>query len=191
MDTTLTVVSANGASFPDLNDIVVGGASDVIVTVRCVATPVGPVEWSYGGNSSVVASGLTPFGVSQEDGVLRIYPASLLGEEAQYTCNNSAQTHTVSVQFRLGKNKKTYKLAMVYLADARVVCIDKPENNLTNLTQAAIYGSKECLTNCNIITGCCLKAVHTMTNTHMTHVASHPFLPPSLSSIHHSSFLSP
>ena len=101
MDTTLTVESADGASFPDLNDIVVGGASDVIVTVRCVATPVGPVEWSYGGNSSVVTSGLTPFGVSQEDGVLRIYPASLLGEEALYTCNSS--THTVSVQFRLGE----------------------------------------------------------------------------------------
>ena len=113
MDTTLTVESADGASFPDLNDIVVGGASDVIVTVRCVATPVGPVEWSYGGNSSAVASGLTPFGVSQEDGVLRIYPASLLGEEAQYTCRDSAQTHTVSVQFRLGKNKKICKLATV------------------------------------------------------------------------------
>ena len=104
MDTTLTVESANGASFPNLTDIVVGGASDVIVTVRCVATPAGPVEWSYGGNSSVVTSGLTPFGVSQEDGVLRIYPASLLGEEDQYTCS-SGQTHTVSVQFRLGKNK--------------------------------------------------------------------------------------
>ena len=106
MDTTLTVESVDGAPFQNLTDIVVGGASDVIVRVRCVATPAGPVEWSYGGNSSVVTSGLTPFGVSQEDGVLRIYPASLLGEEDRYTCNNSAQTHTVSVRFRLGKNKK-------------------------------------------------------------------------------------
>ena len=106
----LTVVSADGAPFPNLTDIVVGGASDVIVTVRCVATPAGPVEWSYGGNSSVVTSGLTPFGVSQEDGVLRIYPASLLGEEDQYTCS-SGQTHTVSVRFHLGKNTEGCKLA--------------------------------------------------------------------------------
>ena len=108
MDTTLTVESVDGAPFQNLTDIVVGGASDVIVAVRCVATPAGPVEWSYGGNSSVVTSGLTPFGVSQEDGVLRVYPASLLGEEDQYTCNNrdSAQMHTVSVRFRLSKNNK-------------------------------------------------------------------------------------
>ena len=105
MDTTLAVVSAAGAPFPNLTDIVVGGASDVIVTVRCVATPAGSVEWSYGGNSSVVTSGLTPFGVSQEDGVLRIYPASLLDQEDQYTCRNGTQMDTVSVQFRLGKNK--------------------------------------------------------------------------------------
>ena len=111
MDTTLTVVSAAGASFPNLTDIIVGGASDVMVTVRCVATPVGPVEWSYGGNSSVVTSGLTPFGVSQEEGVLRIYPASLLGEEDQYTCRDGAQMHTVSVQFRLGKHKEVCELA--------------------------------------------------------------------------------
>ena len=111
MDTTLTVESAAGAPFPNLTDIIVGGASDVIVTVRCVATPAGPVEWSYGGNSSVVTSGLTPFGVSQEEGLLRIYPASLLEQEDQYTCRDSAQMHTVSVQFRLGKNKEVCKLA--------------------------------------------------------------------------------
>ena len=111
MDTTLTVVSAAGAPFPNLTDIIVGGASDIIVTVRCVATPAGPVEWIYGGNSSVVTSGLTPFGVSQEDGLLRIYPASLLDDEEQYTCRDGGQMHTVSVRFRLGKNTVVCKLA--------------------------------------------------------------------------------
>jgi len=101
----LEVVTADESRspFPNPSDIVVGRASDVIVTVRCVATPVSTVMWRYTGNNSLVPMGLQPFGVSQEDGVLRIYPADLLGQVNQYTCSGE-ETAPLPVQFRLASN---------------------------------------------------------------------------------------
>ena len=99
----LQVVTADEdhSPFPNPSDIVVGIASDVIVTVMCVATPVRTVIWRYTGNTSLVPMGLQPFGASQHDGVVRVYPAALLEQVNQYTCSDEGTT-PLSVQFRLG-----------------------------------------------------------------------------------------
>ena len=104
---SLEVVSADTSRspFPNPSDIVVGGASDVIVAVRCVSTPVSTVVWTYTGNGSEVPMGLQPFGASQDNGLLRIYPAALLGQERQYTCSDEG-TSTLPVQFSLGEDDK-------------------------------------------------------------------------------------
>jgi len=99
----VVTVDESRSPFPNSSDIVVGRASDVVVTVRCVATPVRTVMWRYTGNDSLVPMGLQPFGVSQEDGVLRIYPAALLGQVNQYTCSGE-ETAPLPVQFRLGED---------------------------------------------------------------------------------------
>jgi len=99
----VVTVDESRSPFPNSSDIVVGMASDVVVTVRCVATPVRTVMWRYTGNNSLVPTGLQPFGVSQENGVLRIYPAAFLGQVNQYTCSGE-ETAPLPVQFRLGED---------------------------------------------------------------------------------------
>jgi len=105
----VVTVDVNRSPFPNPSDIVVGRASDVVVTVRCVATPVRIVVWRYTGNNSLVPMGLQPFGASQHDGVLRIYPADLLGQVNQYTCSGEG-TAPLPVQFRLGEDGYHYKM---------------------------------------------------------------------------------
>ena len=52
-------------------------------------------------NGSAVDVGLRPFGSSQEDGVLRIYPANLLTGGAMFQCSDG--TTTLNVTFDLRK----------------------------------------------------------------------------------------
>ena len=78
------------------NGIVVGQTSDVIVEVRCVSGVMS--SWLYA-NGSIVDSGQTVFGVSQENGILRLFPVSLLNDTSMFQCSGSTQ---INVQFQLG-----------------------------------------------------------------------------------------
>ena len=70
----------------------------MLVEVRCVSTS--SVQWKFGSNESDVPM-LSVFGSSQNEGVLRIAPVSLLEVENSYICENGSSNLTV--QFRLGK----------------------------------------------------------------------------------------
>ena len=89
--------------FANPDRITVGNASDLVVKVRCISQGVlsTGLVWSYVANGSAVDVGLRPFGSSQEDGVLRIYPANLLTGGAMFQCSDG--TTTLNVTFDLRK----------------------------------------------------------------------------------------
>ena len=90
--------------FANPDNITVGSASDLVVKVRCISQGVSStgLVWNYVVNGSAVDVGLRPFGSSQEDGVLRIYPANLLTGGAMFQCSDG--TTTLSVTFDLRKS---------------------------------------------------------------------------------------
>ena len=56
----------------------IGRADDVIVELLCTDSTMTAVNWSFT-NGSFIESGLEPMGISQDNGILRIFPVSLLG----------------------------------------------------------------------------------------------------------------
>ena len=99
----LQVVSTDtNQAFPDPSNIVVGSASDLALQVKCLSQSSSSVPtWSFGGTS--VGQGLSPFGVSQEDGVLRIYPTKTELSLGMNIFQCSDGTDNLMVQFNLGK----------------------------------------------------------------------------------------
>ncbi|XP_064387090.1 receptor-type tyrosine-protein phosphatase S-like isoform X2 [Halichondria panicea] len=71
--------------------IVVGTASDLALQVRCTTTSTSATSWTKDG--STVSQGLNPFGISQEDGVLRVYPVTLLSEgDTTFSCSDDSDS---------------------------------------------------------------------------------------------------
>ena len=94
----------NNQPFSNPGRITVGVASDLIVQVKCqhVSMESGAIQWSFAGNGSAVDTGLRPFGTSQTNGVLRIYPANVLtGESNMFQCSDGSTI--VNVMFDLRK----------------------------------------------------------------------------------------
>ncbi len=77
--------------------IVVGTASDLALQVRCTTTSTSSISWTNE-DGSTVSQGLNPFGISQEDGILRVYPVTLLSEGPNiFSCSDGLET--LAVQF--------------------------------------------------------------------------------------------
>ena len=99
----LQVISTeNNQPFTNPDNITVGYASDLVVHVRCISQEVSStgLVWNYVVNGSAVDVGLRPFGSSQEDGVLRIYPANLLTGGAMFQCSDATTTLNVTFDLR-------------------------------------------------------------------------------------------
>lgn len=78
--------------------IVVGTASDLALQVRCMSTSTSAISWSNE-DGSTVSQGLNPFGISQENGVLRVYPVTLLSEGTNtFSCSDGG-LEILTVQF--------------------------------------------------------------------------------------------
>ena len=61
----------------------------------------GDIQWSFAGNGSSVEAGLKPFGTSQENGVLRVYPANVLtGNGSMFLCSDGNTTLNVTFDLR-------------------------------------------------------------------------------------------
>ena len=94
--------------------VTVGNASDLAAEVRCSswnhsvlaenATSGNAVSWLYE-NGTAVLSGLRAFGTTQGDGVLRIYPATVLsgGSGTRFWCLDAENNDTLSVTLVLRK----------------------------------------------------------------------------------------
>ena len=99
---------ANPRPFSNPDRITVGFASDLIVQVQCTSQNSSSndnIQWSYFVNDSLVDTGLRAFGTSQEDGMLRVYPASLLtGNGSMFQCSDGELT--LNVTFDLRKSVK-------------------------------------------------------------------------------------
>ena len=96
------MVSTETNQVLNASNIVVGTASDLALQVCCQSLRDGgphmySVTWRDGGGS-VVSQGLSAFGVSQENGVLRVYPVTMLSEGVN-TFNCTDGTNTLTVQF--------------------------------------------------------------------------------------------
>ena len=90
--------------FSDPGRITVGLASDLVVQVKCQNASMdnSAIQWTYAVNGSVVDMGLRPFGTSQANGVLRIYPVNVLtGNGTMFQCSD--ESSTLNVTFDLGK----------------------------------------------------------------------------------------
>ena len=79
------------------NQITVGNASDLLIEIICNLTT-GTNNWSFS-NGSVVSSPLTTFGISQnpEQGLLRIYPGTLVESFNQFTCTNGGTMQNITL----------------------------------------------------------------------------------------------
>ena len=104
----LQVISTvNNQPFLNPASITVGLSSDLVVQVRCIniSPGGGTIQWSYAVNGSEVNTGLTAFGTSQENGVLRVYPANVLtGEGAMFQCRDTNTSLILSVTFNVSKS---------------------------------------------------------------------------------------
>ena len=85
--------------------VTVGNASDLAAEVRCSENASGnAVIWLYQ-NGTAVSSGLRAFGTTQGDGVLRIYPATLLsgGTGTRFLCVDVETNDSLRVTLVLRK----------------------------------------------------------------------------------------
>ncbi len=63
-----------------------------------MSTSTSAISWSNE-DGSTVSQGLNPFGISQENGVLRVYPVTLLSEGTNtFSCSDGG-LETLTVQF--------------------------------------------------------------------------------------------
>ena len=90
--------------------VTVGNASDLAAEVRCssnhsLAENASNVSWLYE-NGTAVSSGLRAFGTTQGDGVLRIYPATVLsgGNGTRFWCLDAENNDRLSVTLVLRKS---------------------------------------------------------------------------------------
>ena len=94
----------NPQPFSNPDRITVGFASDLIVQVQCNyrnTSSSSNIQWFYLANNSQVDTGLRAFGTSQENGMLRIYPASLLtGSGAIFQCSDGDLVLNVTFNLR-------------------------------------------------------------------------------------------
>ena len=103
--------------------IVVGMASDLALQVRCTTTSTNPISWTKDG--STVSEGLNPFGISQEDGVLRVYPVTLLSEgDTTFSCSDDSDSLDVLFDRRKCNAELIRKIAVLRcgkLTDHRII----------------------------------------------------------------------
>lgn len=80
------------------NQITVGNASDILIEIICNQTTSGTNSWSFS-NGDIVPSPLTNFGISQnpEQGLLRIYPGTLVEDYNQFSCNNGGTSQNITL----------------------------------------------------------------------------------------------
>ena len=109
----ISSTGANSQPFSNPDRITVGFASDLIVQVLCTSQNVSMsgsnIQWSYAVNDSEVDNELRAFGTSQENGVLRVYPANqLTGEGAMFQCSDGNTVLNVTFDLR----KSTYLLLL-------------------------------------------------------------------------------
>ena len=113
----LQVVSTETNQVLNASNIVVGTASDLALQVRCQSpSDSSTITW-MNGTGSGVSQGLSAFGVSQENGVLRVYPVTMLSEGVNtFYCTDG--TNTLTVQFDRRKcmyNVTTFKTVFLKL----------------------------------------------------------------------------
>ena len=91
--------------------VTVGNASDLAAEVRCSSNhslsegAQKNVSWLYE-NGTAVSSGLQAFGTTQGDGILRIYPATVLsgGNGTRFWCLDAENNDKLSVTLVLRKS---------------------------------------------------------------------------------------
>ena len=93
----------------DPTRVTVGNASDLAAEVLCSSTlnsseKTSNVNWLYE-NRTAVSSGLRAFGTTQGDGILRIYPATVLsgGNGTRFWCLDAKNNDTLRVTLVLRK----------------------------------------------------------------------------------------
>ena len=91
-----------------------GNASDLAAEVRCSSSNdnTSNVSWLYE-NGTAVSSGLRAFGTTQGDGVLRVYPATMLsgGNGTRFWCLDAENNDKLRVTLVLRKSPCTIKIA--------------------------------------------------------------------------------
>ena len=93
----LLVVTMDTNKSLNASRIAVGTASDLALQVRCTTNSTNATSWTNE-DGSTVSQGLNPFGISQEDGILRVYPVNLLSEGPNiFSCSDELET--LAVQF--------------------------------------------------------------------------------------------
>ena len=104
----LSVTTVDGAQRTPLNPnrITVGNSSDMIAEVRCSSSnESSTVTWLYE-DGTPVPSGLTAFGTTQGDGILRIYPAYKLlspSPGTRFQCRDAENDQILNVTLELRK----------------------------------------------------------------------------------------
>ena len=88
--------------------VTVGNASDLAVEVRCSSNDGNvnnSMSWLYE-NGTAISSGLQAFGTTQGDGILRIYPATMLsgGNGTRFWCLDAKNNETLRVTLVLRKS---------------------------------------------------------------------------------------
>ena len=82
--------------------VIVKSSGNLTVEVQCYFTgnASSQVLWSYGDNDTVVLEGLRPFGTSQGDGWLRIYPSNIISPNGTvFKCTHVDDEETLEVTF--------------------------------------------------------------------------------------------
>jgi len=106
----LQVRSVGGSRpFADPTNVVVAPYSDLILRVECAysnGTGMETLTWQYQ-NDTEVPSGLQAFGVSQDNGELRVNPVTELMNANEFVCS-SVDEESLAVTFTLGKCQQSY-----------------------------------------------------------------------------------
>ncbi len=98
MSSQLTVTTIDDNRPLNSSRITVGSASDLALQVRCISSSNNTfTSWSHG-NGTVINEGLSPFGVSQEAGILRVYPVTHLNTGSNnFTCSDESEMLPVNI----------------------------------------------------------------------------------------------